>query len=421
MAEKLSIKIDLSKAKPKAESKKVAKEKLDKSIAAAPPDVVYHYDRIFIALLATVGILYVVYHFVFGEHNGGNNGIEIQKPQHQVEQFRKESSDTAASTQKPTTSEPLNIPEFSHQKESSLVTDIQQAAEHSENSQQKTKPVTSTGSSASEAENVSTVNLSNLEPADTPETDLSEADISGALKTVSVPPAEPAGKTPAAENAAEISQTIEHSVITEAVDTELSTDKTSAAAPEITDIDEAPAIKSDSNMVAERSEDSAIPKNEPINSTALAEQDIEEALTSQDSPDKTQDTIAVQAETNTEINKIPAAAEILSERLSRVQLTSSVYKKEPVDKLSSIIIGSEDQATKIYLFTQLNNSKGSTIEHQWWYQGKLIISKKFTALGNRWRCYSSKNISKYRQGEWQVKIVDEKGILMAHTAFEFKI
>ncbi|MCW8932864.1 MAG: DUF2914 domain-containing protein [Gammaproteobacteria bacterium] len=112
---------------------------------------------------------------------------------------------------------------------------------------------------------------------------------------------------------------------------------------------------------------------------------------------------------------------IQSKNLSRVLLVSNIYKKEPVNELSYIVKGKEDSAKKTYLFTQIDNQVGHTIEHQWWYQGNMVHKREFPILGKRWRCYSSKNIGKLQQGEWLVKVVDKKGKILSTVNFQYQI
>jgi len=137
--------------------------------------VVYHYDRIFIALLVSIGILYAVYHFIFGEHNN----IDIPEPQHQVEQPLSESPDPIASTQNNATPEFLNIPEFSHQKNSAQPSDLQQSADNREILQQKSGPFTKTDTSESQADEKKTA-----EPGTSSELpEITEAEIIEAVET----------------------------------------------------------------------------------------------------------------------------------------------------------------------------------------------------------------------------------------------
>lgn len=100
---------------------------------------------------------------------------------------------------------------------------------------------------------------------------------------------------------------------------------------------------------------------------------------------------------------------------------SNIYKKKPVNELSCMVSGPEDRAEKVYLFTQFDDSVGKTIEHQWWYQGKIRSQKKFTALGDRWRCYSSKNIGKFQQGKWMLKVIDQNKKLLSTIHFEYHV
>ncbi|MCK5515489.1 MAG: DUF2914 domain-containing protein [Desulfobulbaceae bacterium] len=113
--------------------------------------------------------------------------------------------------------------------------------------------------------------------------------------------------------------------------------------------------------------------------------------------------------------------QINSNNLSRVLLVSNIYKKEPLNELSYNVYGKEDRAEKIYLFTQVNNNVGQTIEHQWWYQGKMVHKRKFTILGKRWRCYSSKNIGKFQQGQWLIKVMDEKNNILSTVHFQYQV
>jgi len=116
-----------------------------------------------------------------------------------------------------------------------------------------------------------------------------------------------------------------------------------------------------------------------------------------------------------------AFIQVFSSKLSRVQLVSNIYKKEPVNKLSYFVMGPADRAKKVYLFTQLNNITGQLIEHQWWYKGEMKFSKKFTALGKRWRCSSSKNLSRFEQGKWLIKVLDENQKLLSSVNFQYNI
>jgi hypothetical protein len=117
----------------------------------------------------------------------------------------------------------------------------------------------------------------------------------------------------------------------------------------------------------------------------------------------------------------PDFIQINSNDLSRVLLVNNIYKKEPVNELSYIVTGNEDSAKKAYLFTQIDNRVGQSIEHQWWYKDKIRHKKKFTILGNRWRCYSSKNLGKLQQGKWLVKVIDEKDNTLSTINFNYQI
>lgn len=117
----------------------------------------------------------------------------------------------------------------------------------------------------------------------------------------------------------------------------------------------------------------------------------------------------------------PDFIQIHSKDLNRVLLVSDINKKEPANELSYIVTGRKDSAKKTYLFTQIDNRVGQSIEHQWWYKGKIRHKIKFSILGKRWRCYSSKNIGKLQQGKWQVKVVDETGEVLSTVNFKYQV
>ncbi len=423
MAEKLSIQIDLSE-------KKAAVETLA-SIAPAPPDVVYHYDRIFVALIVTVGILYAAYYFIFGDNNEN-----VTEPPYQTAQ-------TLAVNPKPATNsndavppdpgeqmpmatdtapeitpaiaskQPVQLPAQEHEQQLSVNKQEFQAPDTSPFLEPEPEP-----------EPEQTQDLSDNNMSIGSDTSKEKSDFSKAVKTAlnqstdrPIPNLPTADVQLGSDPTALISQTksIDNDVTDKSMNIDIREAGNGNSAPT--------SAKEQWDKQQQANETQANPaenlKTPEITNTQTRSQNVQEIPVKQNTANTMINSASVTPETEKSSKIIPV--QVLSNKLSRVQLTSSVYKKEPVDQLSSPVIGNKTQATKIYLFTQLDNSKGSSIEHQWWHKGKLVSKKKFTALGNRWRCYSSKNISKYRQGDWQLKVVDENGKLMAETAFEFKI
>ncbi len=97
-------------------------------------------------------------------------------------------------------------------------------------------------------------------------------------------------------------------------------------------------------------------------------------------------------------------------RVSRAQFTHGVLKREPVDRLTRFSLSSLDtDSVKLYFFSELRNLKGQTVVHRWLYEDDEVAKVKFRVGGNRWRVYSSKNISANKEGTWSVVINDEQG------------
>jgi len=97
-------------------------------------------------------------------------------------------------------------------------------------------------------------------------------------------------------------------------------------------------------------------------------------------------------------------------RVVRAQFTHGISKREPVDNVERFSLSALNTGSvKLYFFSELRNLKGKTIEHRWLYEDNEVAKVKFRVGGDRWRVYSSKNISADKEGTWSVVINDERG------------
>ena len=114
----------------------------------------------------------------------------------------------------------------------------------------------------------------------------------------------------------------------------------------------------------------------------------------------------------------PAVTRIRSGSIKRAQLTSRMKNREPTDKAGKSIY-LERGMSKVYFFTEVLGKSGEKITHTWYRNGKPIAKVNLAIGSNRWRCYSSKNLSRNMGGQWSVKVSDQKGKVLASSAFEF--
>lgn len=83
------------------------------------------------------------------------------------------------------------------------------------------------------------------------------------------------------------------------------------------------------------------------------------------------------------------------------QFTTGVENREPIDQVSFV----ENEARKIFFFTDLRGLEGRTVIHRWVYGGNVVAEVSFDVRGPRWRVWSSKDLMPDWIGDWTVEIV----------------
>lgn len=97
------------------------------------------------------------------------------------------------------------------------------------------------------------------------------------------------------------------------------------------------------------------------------------------------------------------------------QFTTGVENREPVDQVTFV----ENNARKIFFFTELHGLDGQTIQHRWIYAGKIVADVSFEVRGPRWRVWSSKDLLPDWIGDWTVEIVTGDGEVIAAESFTY--
>jgi hypothetical protein len=105
-------------------------------------------------------------------------------------------------------------------------------------------------------------------------------------------------------------------------------------------------------------------------------------------------------------------------RISRGLLTSGIINKEPMDTLGNTLKVSNKEASTVYYFTEIINMKGKILYHHWLRNGQTIFKRKINILGNRWRASTSKLIIYSQLGVWNVRLVDEQGLILNEIQFD---
>jgi hypothetical protein len=100
--------------------------------------------------------------------------------------------------------------------------------------------------------------------------------------------------------------------------------------------------------------------------------------------------------------------------VARAQFTTAVVNREPVDQVVKL----DEQATRVYFFTDLRNLQGRTVTHRWEFEGQVVSEVAFKVGGPRWRVYSVKSLNPGETGKWTVFVVDESGWPLHATIFK---
>lgn len=70
---------------------------------------------------------------------------------------------------------------------------------------------------------------------------------------------------------------------------------------------------------------------------------------------------------------------------------------------------------QLTLYSEVKGLNGQTIEHRWYYEGKLMTSVKLPVKLDYWRTYSRKEFDPIQKGEWRVEILDpQQNLLFSH-------
>lgn len=112
--------------------------------------------------------------------------------------------------------------------------------------------------------------------------------------------------------------------------------------------------------------------------------------------------------------------QVLSERLTRARLSNGIYRREPREPAGPVVEVAGPGSRKIYYFTELNGLRGESVRHRWIHQGRTVASLRFRIGGDRWRVYSSKNLSVHMPGDWEVVVEGAQGQPLGRAQFQVR-
>ena len=133
---------------------------------------------------------------------------------------------------------------------------------------------------------------------------------------------------------------------------------------------------------------------------------------------ETEVAVATPASPSGQDSPLDMSDRVLSDAVTRAQLSNGIYQREPTDAANATVTVPGPGSRKIYYFTELRGLGGQSVRHRWIYDGQTVASLEFRVGGDRWRVYSSKNLSTRMVGEWRVVAEDADGHLISETRFQ---
>ncbi len=109
--------------------------------------------------------------------------------------------------------------------------------------------------------------------------------------------------------------------------------------------------------------------------------------------------------------------EIFSDNVSRFIISQNVIENEPVGTINDITF--ENNIATIYAFSQVDDSKNTTLYYQWSLNDEDVAKIQIGVIGNRWRSHSSKFVQSNMHGQWKVELQNENGDVLAISQFEY--
>ncbi len=75
----------------------------------------------------------------------------------------------------------------------------------------------------------------------------------------------------------------------------------------------------------------------------------------------------------------------------------------------------------VFCLTRLANMAApTTVTHVWYHEGKTMARVELNVGGATWRTWSSKRILPAWTGQWEVKVLDADGMVLASAGFTVK-
>lgn len=106
-----------------------------------------------------------------------------------------------------------------------------------------------------------------------------------------------------------------------------------------------------------------------------------------------------------------------NKHIQRGLLAQRTKNKEPNGVVNLPVVVNKEKAISLTYFTEIINMQGNSVYHEWLINNKVIYKKKVNILGDRWRISTRKLFSYTAIGQWQARVVNNKGDILHKIDF----
>lgn len=108
---------------------------------------------------------------------------------------------------------------------------------------------------------------------------------------------------------------------------------------------------------------------------------------------------------------------IMVPTVKRALITDSMRGLEPGRAITDTKFLLGETQYSLYQYVDIRGQAGETLIHHWKRNGKTVAKVRIPVGSDKWRHHSSKNFTPRLQGDWQVDVTNQRGMLLVRSEF----
>lgn len=114
-----------------------------------------------------------------------------------------------------------------------------------------------------------------------------------------------------------------------------------------------------------------------------------------------------------------------AEPVQREGIWVDIFLGTDIDKETRAVVGEAatfpSDGERVYCLTRVHGmSPPTTVTHVWYFEGKTMARVDLSVGSQNWRTWSYKTYKPEMTGFWEVKVLDEDGMVLGSAGFEVK-